>query len=50
MANQEGPIVLGCYARKQCPFRTHNDFAPVVPAPGWVAPAELQDLFDVSRQ
>jgi predicted RecB family nuclease len=50
MADQEGPIVLGGYAAKQCPVRTHNNYAPTVPDPEWVAPAELQDLFDAGRQ
>ena len=50
MADQDGPIVLGGYAAKQCPVRTHNNYAPTVPDPEWVAPAELQDLFDAGRQ
>jgi hypothetical protein len=45
-----GPIVLGGYAAKQCPVRTHNNYAPTVPDPEWVVPAELQELFDAGRQ
>ncbi len=50
MTVPEGPVLLGGYAAKQCPVRTHNDFAPLVPVPEWVAPAELQALFDAGRQ
>jgi len=34
------PILLGGYAAKQCPVRTHNDFAPLVPTLVWAAPTE----------
>jgi hypothetical protein len=44
------PVLLGGYAAKQCPVRTHNDFAPLVPVPEWVPSAELQALFDAGRQ
>ena len=44
------PIVLGGYAAKQCPVRTHNAFSPVVPAPEWVPSPELQALFAGGRQ
>lgn len=50
MTGSREPILLGGYAAKQCPVRTHNAFAPLVPDPEWVAPAELQDLFDAGRQ
>lgn len=43
-------VLLGGYAAKQCPVRTHNNFAPLVPVPQWVPPTELQDLFDAGRQ
>nr|MCW1959713.1 recombinase RecB [Mycobacterium sp.] len=42
----EEPILLGGYAAKQCPVRTHNNFAPLVPLPEWLTPPELQALFD----
>ncbi len=48
--SQEHPVLLGGYAAKQCPVRTHNYFAPLVPDPEWVPPAELKDLFDAGRQ
>ena len=44
------PVLLGGYAAKQCPVRTHNDFTPLVPVPEWVPSAELQALFDAGRQ
>ena len=50
MTDARKPILLGGYAAKQCPVRTHNDFAPVVPAPECATPAELQALFDAGRQ
>jgi predicted RecB family nuclease len=40
------PIILGGYAAKQCAVRTHNDYSPLVPAPDWVPPPELQADFD----
>jgi predicted RecB family nuclease len=46
----EEPILLGGYAAKQCPVRTHNNFAPLIPFPEWVTPPELQALFDDGRQ
>ena len=50
MTGPEKPVLLGGYAAKQCPVRTHNNYAPTVPDPEWVVPAELQDLFDAGRQ
>ena len=50
MTGPQQPVVLGGYAAKQCPVRTHNRFAPLVPDPEWVPPAELQELFDAGRQ
>ena len=50
MAAPVKPIVLGGYAAKRCPVRTHNDYSPVVPAPEWVPSPELQALFDGGRQ
>ncbi len=50
MTDPGGTVLLGGYAAKQCPVRTHNDYSPVVPDPEWVAPAELQALFDAGRQ
>ena len=50
MTDPQKPILLGSYAAKQCPVRTHNAFSPVVPAPEWVPSAELQALFDGGRQ
>ena len=46
MTDPQKPILLGGYAAKQCPVRTHNAFSPMVPAPEWVPSAELQALFD----
>jgi hypothetical protein len=39
-------IMLGGYAAKRCPVRTHNDFAPLVPVPELKPSAELQADFD----
>ena len=39
-------IVLGGYAAKQCPVRTHNDFSPLVPEPQPNTSAEQQADFD----
>lgn len=39
-------ILLGGYAAKRCPVRTHNDFAPLVPVPELEPSAELQADFD----
>ena len=39
-------IMLGGYAAKCCPVRTHNDFAPLVPVPELEPSAELQADFD----
>lgn len=50
MTDPEQHVLLGGYAAKQCPVRTHNNFAPLVPVPEWVPPAEMQDLFDAGRQ
>ncbi len=46
----EKPILLDGYAAKQCPVRTHNSFAPLIPVPEWVMPPELQALFDDGRR
>ena len=50
MIERKIPIVLGGYAAKRCPVRTHNQFSPAVPAPEWVPPADLQALFDAGRR
>lgn len=50
MTDPQQPILLGGYAAKHCPVRTHNEFSPAVPAPQWVASPELQALFDAGRQ
>lgn len=50
MTGPDQPVLLGGYAAKQCPVRTHNVFAPLVPVPEWVTPPELQALFDAGRQ
>jgi len=42
-------ILLGGYAAKQCPVRTHNDFAPLVPTLIWEPPAEIQADLDAGR-
>ena len=41
-------ILLGGYAAKRCPVRTHNDFAPLVPVPELEPSAELQADFDAA--
>lgn len=50
MTDPGEPVLLGSYAAKQCPVRTHNNFAPLVPVPEWAPPAELQALFEAGRQ
>ena len=50
MTGSDKPILLGGYAAKRCPVRTHNDFAPLVPVPEWVPSPELQADFDAGRQ
>jgi predicted RecB family nuclease len=50
MTDLQKPILLGGYAAKQCPVRTHNAFSPMVPAPEWVPSAELQALFAGGRE
>ena len=50
MTGPQEPILLGGYAAKQCPVRTHNHFAPLVPDPEWVPPPELEDLFVAGRR
>ncbi len=49
MTGPDEHVLLGGYAAKWCPVRTHNDFAPLVPDPEWVPSAELQALFDAGR-
>lgn len=44
------PILLGGYAAKQCPVRTHNDFAPLIPRVEWVPSDEVQADLDAGRQ
>ena len=46
MTNAERPILLGGYAAKQCPMRTHNDFAPMVPTLVWVPADDVQAGLD----
>jgi predicted RecB family nuclease len=43
-------ILLGSYAAKRCPVRTHNDFAPLVPVPDLEPSAELQADFDAANE
>ncbi len=43
-------IMLGGYAAKRCPVRTHNDFAPLVPVPELEPSAELQADFDAGNE
>ena len=43
-------IILGGYAAKRCPVRTHNDFAPLVPVPELEPSAELQADFDAANE
>lgn len=46
----ERPILLGGYAAKRCPVRTHNDFSPAVPTVQWVPSAEVQANLDAGVQ
>jgi predicted RecB family nuclease len=50
MTGPEEPVLLGGYAAKQCPVRTHNNFSPLVPRPEWVPAPELQAMFDAGVQ
>lgn len=50
MADFRAPILLGGYAAKQCPVRTHNHFAPLVPKVEWVPSAEVQADLDAGQQ
>ena len=50
MTDAGKPIVLGGYAAKQCPVRTHNDFAPLVPKAEWVPSDEVQADLDAGRE
>jgi predicted RecB family nuclease len=50
MTVPEEPVLLGGYAAKQCPVRTHNNFSPLVPRPEWVPAPELQAMFDAGVQ
>lgn len=43
-------ILLGGYAAKQCPVRTHNDFAPLIPTVEWEPTAEVQADLDAGRR
>jgi predicted RecB family nuclease len=43
-------IMLGGYAAKRCPVRTHNDFTPLVPVPELEPSAELQADFDAANE
>jgi predicted RecB family nuclease len=43
-------IILGGYAAKQCPVRTHNDYSPLVPAVEWEPSPELQAEFDAGNE
>jgi predicted RecB family nuclease len=44
------PILLGGYAAKQCPVRTHNSFAPLVPTLVWEPTPEIQADLDAGRR
>lgn len=50
MADSQRPILLGGYAAKRCPVRTHNDFAPLIPKVEWVPSAEVQANLDAGQQ
>ncbi len=50
MTDTRKPIVLGGYAAKQCPVRTHNDFAPQIPKVKWVPSEEVQANLDAGLQ
>ena len=49
-ADARGSIVLGGYAAKRCPVRTHNHFAALVPVPDLEPSAELQADFDAANE
>lgn len=46
MTDMERSILLGGYAAKQCPVRTHNDFAPLIPTLRWKPTDEEQADLD----
>lgn len=50
MIDSAEPILLGGYAAKQCPVRTHNDFAPLVPLVDWEPSEEVQADLDAGKQ
>ena len=50
VADSGRAIMLGGYAAKRCPVRTHNDFAPLVPVPELEPSSELQAGFDAANE
>lgn len=50
MTDSPRPILLGGYAAKFCPVRTHNDFAPAIPKVEWVPSAQVAADLEAGRQ
>ena len=50
MNDVQKPVLLGGYAAKKCPVRTHNDFAPLVPRLVWEPSEEMQADLDAGRR
>ena len=49
-ASDRKPVLLGGYAAKQCPVRTHNDFSRLVPTPDWEPSDEEKADLEAGKQ
>lgn len=50
MTDSPRPILLGGYAAKFCPVRTHNDFCPAIPKVEWIPSEQLAADLEAGRQ